>query len=217
MFWDHLVLPKDKVSVFHHEAVLELTIAADGGCVSADSAFARQVSELHRNAEAGFRLTLAFTGEESREAFLRAYAEAFEPVLAAGGRVWAEGAAAPRLLLIHRRGCWDLPKGKTEAGENLTETALREVEEETGLRGARIIAPLPTTLHIYPEKGRWAFKASVWFDMAAPAEQELRPQAEEDIHAAVWVDRAALTPESHAVWPSLREMVFKVPAPAGLG
>jgi 8-oxo-dGTP pyrophosphatase MutT (NUDIX family) len=37
-------------------------------------------------------------------------------------------------LIAHRKGeSWRLPKGRTEPGETLRETALREVREETGL------------------------------------------------------------------------------------
>jgi len=42
-----------------------------------------------------------------------------------------------RVLLVHRprHGDWSFPKGKLEAGETWADAALREVEEETGLRG----------------------------------------------------------------------------------
>jgi 8-oxo-dGTP diphosphatase len=41
-----------------------------------------------------------------------------------------------RVLLVHRPRYddWSLPKGKADRGERAEETALREVEEETGLR-----------------------------------------------------------------------------------
>jgi 8-oxo-dGTP pyrophosphatase MutT (NUDIX family) len=57
-------------------------------------------------------------------------------VQAAGGVVMREGAAGPEVLLVHRPqyGDWSFPKGKLEPGETLEECALREVEEETGLR-----------------------------------------------------------------------------------
>ena len=57
-------------------------------------------------------------------------------VRAAGGVVTRPGAdGEPELLLVHRPKYddWTLPKGKAEPGETDEETALREVEEETGL------------------------------------------------------------------------------------
>jgi 8-oxo-dGTP diphosphatase len=55
-----------------------------------------------------------------------------ELVRAAGGVVVRDD----RVLLIHRPryGDWTLPKGKLEDGEEWEDAALREVEEETGLR-----------------------------------------------------------------------------------
>ena len=55
-----------------------------------------------------------------------------ELVRAAGGVVVRDG----RVLLVHRPryGDWTLPKGKLEDGEAWEDAALREVEEETGLR-----------------------------------------------------------------------------------
>lgn len=60
-------------------------------------------------------------------------------VRAAGGIVWRPGRHGPEVLLVHRPRYddWTLPKGKAEPGEHDRETALREVEEETG-RACRI-------------------------------------------------------------------------------
>lgn len=57
-------------------------------------------------------------------------------VWAAGGAVWRRADDHLELLLVHRPGHrdWTLPKGKVDAGETLRQCALREVEEETGLR-----------------------------------------------------------------------------------
>ena len=64
---------------------------------------------------------------------------------AAGGVVWRPAGEGVDILLVHRPKYddWTFPKGKAEAGETDEETALREVEEETGVR-ARLGAELPT-------------------------------------------------------------------------
>ncbi len=58
-------------------------------------------------------------------------------VKAAGGVVWRHGQDGIEVVLVHRpapHDDWSLPKGKLEPGESFEEGALREVEEETGLR-----------------------------------------------------------------------------------
>ena len=72
-----------------------------------------------------------------------------EQVRAAGGVVARDGLIA----LVHRPRYddWTLPKGKLDAGESFEEAALREIEEETGMR-ARLVRELPET-H-YEVRGR---------------------------------------------------------------
>jgi 8-oxo-dGTP pyrophosphatase MutT (NUDIX family) len=82
--------------------------------------------------------------------------------LSAGGVVLAEPRPdAPVALVAHRsvRGTlqWTLPKGAQEEGESVTQTALREVREETGLE-AELIGPLDTIDYWFvwaPEKTRY--------------------------------------------------------------
>jgi 8-oxo-dGTP pyrophosphatase MutT (NUDIX family) len=60
-----------------------------------------------------------------------------EPVRAAGGLVLRRGDdGTGEILVVHRPayGDWSFPKGKLEAGESEEDAAVREVEEETGLR-----------------------------------------------------------------------------------
>ncbi len=68
---------------------------------------------------------------------------ASEAVVAAGAVCWREVNGKIKVLLVHRETQADvsLPKGKVDQGELLPQTAVREIEEETGLRVA-LGAPL---------------------------------------------------------------------------
>lgn len=110
-------------------------------------------------------------------------------VRAAGGVVEASDGS---LLAIVRNGRYDLPKGKVELGETLLQAALREVEEETGLKVQPATRnPQPTkTYHIYNLYGGWHLKQTSWFAMRADGKPEVVPQLEEGITGGCW-----LTPE----------------------
>lgn len=70
-------------------------------------------------------------------------------VLAAGALVWRRHGRHTQLLMIHRPKYddWTFPKGKLDRGERLPRTAVRETEEETGVR-VRLGVPLAS--HEYP-------------------------------------------------------------------
>ena len=72
-------------------------------------------------------------------------------VQAAGGVVLADDG---RVVLVHRPRYddWTLPKGKLDGGESFEDAALREVEEETGLR-CRLVRELPS-VEYQDAKGR---------------------------------------------------------------
>ena len=59
-----------------------------------------------------------------------------DEVRAAGGVVTRDADGGVEIALVHRPKYddWSLPKGKLDPGEGFEEAALREVEEETGLR-----------------------------------------------------------------------------------
>lgn len=97
---------------------------------------------------------------------------------AAGGKVFN---AKGEVLFINRLGKWDLPKGHLEKGETREEGAIREVEEECGISGLKITAPLSTTYHIFRRKGTLILKETFWFEMSTDFKGQLTPQIEEDI------------------------------------
>ncbi|MGO4821297.1 MULTISPECIES: NUDIX hydrolase [unclassified Flavobacterium] len=92
------------------------------------------------------------------------------------------------VLFIFRNGKWDLPKGGIEKGETIEETAMREVEEETGVNQLRIIKKLQKTYHIFKRNGRHKLKVTHWFEMHSDFEGTPQGQLEEGIEKVAWID-----------------------------
>ncbi len=107
-------------------------------------------------------------------------------VRAAGGYIARAGEAEPEVLLIHRRGVWDLPKGKCDGGEPAQACAARELAEEVGLRPVADVHPLGQTVHGYLERGQYVVKKTRWF-LFPTTQTDWAPQAEEDIERVEWV------------------------------
>ena len=138
------------------------------------------------------------------EELKKAFYKKFTIVVAAGGLVQNE---KKEILLIFRRGKWDLPKGKLDKGEKLEDCAMREVEEETGLQKVKLVSPLTITYHTYHEGARFILKESHWYTMKASAEQKLIPQTEEDIHEIKWVGADELHKYMKVSFPSVKDVL----------
>lgn len=128
----------------------------------------------------------------------------FTVIQAGGGLVYRK---TGEILLIFRRGKWDLPKGKHEKGETMEQCALREVEEETGLSGVRLLQHLTTTYHTYHESGKFILKESWWYTMESTDETALVPQTEEDIDEVRWVLPSNLAEPMQNSFPSIRDVL----------
>ena len=118
--------------------------------------------------------------------FFEMFKSAFKIIEAAGGAVVSEG----KLLVIYRREKWDLPKGKIDKGETPEAAAVREVAEECGITGHKLVKVLLPTFHLYlspDEKDKWIFKKTIWFEMSYYGELTGTPQTEEDIDKVKWV------------------------------
>ena len=134
----------------------------------------------------------------------RAFWKKFTLVKAAGGLVENE---KKEILMIFRRGKWDLPKGKLEKGETLESCAIREVEEETGLKNIKILGPLTTTFHTYHEGTRFILKESHWFKMRVKDKQNLIPQINEDILDIKWVNYNDIEKYLHQSYPLISDII----------
>lgn len=117
-----------------------------------------------------------------------------------------------QLLMIQRRGMWDLPKGKWDEGESIEECAQREVQEETGLKEVNRTKLLTQTYHTYRQEGKAMLKTTWWFLMKAPGQQALVPQAEEDITSIAWVSMEDLAPKAAQSYASIRQVLALLPA-----
>jgi 8-oxo-dGTP pyrophosphatase MutT (NUDIX family) len=113
-----------------------------------------------------------------------AFSKDYTQITAAGGVVIDDEG---RILLIFRRGKWDLPKGKLEEGELVEDCAEREVKEETGLAEIKMERFLLATYHTYTEKNKSILKDTHWYLFRAHGTQDVIPQTEEDIVEIEWV------------------------------
>jgi 8-oxo-dGTP pyrophosphatase MutT (NUDIX family) len=135
----------------------------------------------------------------------KAFWKKFTILETAGGLVFNEKG---ELLIIFRRGKWDLPKGKIDPGETREACAIREVNEETGLQQLSVEKPLITTYHSYDESGKHILKENHWFIMHVKGRQQLKAQEEEDITEVKMIQPKDVSGYTGNMFPSVRD-VFK--------
>ncbi len=129
-------------------------------------------------------------------------------IIAAGGLVTND---KNELLIMFRRGKWDLPKGKLDEGETIEACALREVQEETGIRNLELGNLIGITYHEYFEKqlNDNVLKETHWFAMDADSETKLSPQTEEDIENIIWADEKELQECLKNTYKNIAEIIEK--------
>ncbi len=136
------------------------------------------------------------------------FKSAFLVMNAAGGVVIRNN----KILFIFRNGKWDLPKGKIEESEIYEYAAIREVGEECGILGHKIVKPLPSTFHIYRSpykktKGKWIFKETFWYEMEYSGEESGFPQTEEGITEVRWFRREDLHVVLENTYENLKQII----------
>lgn len=145
-----------------------------------------------------------YTQSSDPEAFFRELTREIVYVKAAGGIVKN---GFEEYLFIKRLGKWDLPKGKLETGENMKTTAIREVEEECGIRVSRLGRKIQSTYHCYTLLNEIYLKKTNWYAMEVDGRPDLKPQVEEDITSARWLKRSQLGTVKSNTYPLIKDLI----------
>jgi 8-oxo-dGTP pyrophosphatase MutT (NUDIX family) len=138
---------------------------------------------------------------KNKDKLLKYFFKLIPTVIAAGGKITN---SKSETLFIYRNDKWDLPKGKTEKNEQLPQTALREVKEETGIKEVSINKPLDITYHIFRRNNEYRLKVTYWFDMFSDYEGIFLPQLDEGITDVKWVKKADLEEVKINSYPNIR-------------
>ncbi len=129
------------------------------------------------------RLNAAYIYHPDEEKILDVFMHKIPVVVAGGGFVTNKKG---KILFIYRNNKWDLPKGKVDKGESIEKAAMREVEEETGVKRLKIDKFLRTTYHVFRRNGEYRLKQVHWFAMSTDYKGELVGQKEEGIEKVKW-------------------------------
>ena len=136
------------------------------------------------------------------EPYIEQFFAEFKYVEAAGGLVENEKGET---LMIYCYRHWDLPKGHIDPGEKADETAVREVAEETGVAGAKIVRFLCNTMHAYGVYGVWELKQTSWYLCTAKS-CPTKPQQEEDIATAKWCSAEEVEENLRHSYPTIQNV-----------
>ena len=126
-------------------------------------------------------------------------------IVKAGGGIVAKG---DQILLIYRKGKWDLPKGKLEKKEGKKEGALREVEEECNIK-AKLGNKITHTWHTYILNGKKHLKKTHWYRMECVDDSTMKPQLDEGITDVKWMDQKGTRQAMVNSFRSIRHVIKK--------
>lgn len=128
----------------------------------------------------------------------------FKIIAAGGGVVYRDG----KIMMIHRLGMWDLPKGKIEAGETVLEGAKREVEEECNVK-VSVLHQICTTWHTYTKGEKSILKKTVWYQMECLDDSKMAPQLDEGIDEVRWMSKKEVDVAQFNAFSSIQHVYKK--------
>ena len=147
-------------------------------------------------------ITLIADNKEEMEDLIKSQ---YSVVKAAGGIVQNEFG---QILMMYRLKTWDLPKGKLDKGESSKVAAIREVEEECGVK-AKLGEKICTTFHTYTYKNEAILKQTKWYSMNLIDDSKMKPQVEENIEKLEWMGREKVKSALINSYSSIRYVLKK--------
>lgn len=147
-------------------------------------------------------ITLISDNKEEMEDLIKSQ---YSVVKAAGGIVQNEFG---QILMMYRLKTWDLPKGKLDKGESSKVAAIREVEEECGVK-AKLGEKVCTTFHTYTYKNEAILKQTKWYSMNLIDDSKMKPQVEENIEKLEWMGREKVKSALINSYSSIRYVLKK--------
>lgn len=141
------------------------------------------------------------------KAFFASLSKSVKFLKAAGGLVINN---KNEYLFIKRLGKWDLPKGKLEKGEVMKEAAVREVEEECGVKVDVLGKKIKSTYHSYIMFDELVLKKTNWYEMEVHGNPTLTPQIEEDITQVKWLGKESLGQVRANTYPLINDILEEI-------
>lgn len=136
-------------------------------------------------------------------------------IFSAGGIVVRNDKDGPCILVTQHSGHkgWDFPKGHIESGESSQVAALREVEEETGIK-AEVVERIGDTKYFYYESGEKVFKTVIFFLMKYVGEGEATTAFE--VSDMEWlpvgeVEEKLTFKDTKVLWQKAKQMIESDP------
>jgi 8-oxo-dGTP pyrophosphatase MutT (NUDIX family) len=130
--------------------------------------------------------------------------EKYKYMVAAGGVVRNDNG---QILLIQKKGHWDLPKGKMEGSESPQDAAVREVKEECGLNELAVDGSLSTTYYLFEEGENLVLKETHWFNMKSNEPGPFTGDAKEGITEVRWINKMEWKDMQEASYRSVIELL----------
>lgn len=189
-----------QLNIYFLDKLLILTDSA----VAIDDYYRMSSSELSRvNVLGRFEVFDTIVVQDRMiEYYIEQFVSEFKLVDAAGGLVENEKG---EVLMIYCYNHWDLPKGHIDEGESADVCAIREIAEETGVEGAKIVRFLCNTLHAYGVYGEWELKQTSWYLCSAKS-CLTKAQQEEDIAVAKWCSPEEVKENLLHSYPTIRNV-----------